>query len=74
MLGSGSSPAGTAVLFDDAAGVNVARVDNLAAGTISVEMPANVDASKVASIEFSVSGASSAGSNSCSTSVTVSMS
>ena len=72
-LGSGSIPAGTSVLFDDAADVSVARIDNLAAGTTSVDMPANVDASKVASIKFSVGGASSASWNFCLTSLTVSM-
>jgi len=72
-LGSGSIPAGTSVLFDDAADVSVARIDNLAAGTTSVDMPANVDVSKVASIKFSVGGASSASWNFCLTSLTVSM-
>jgi hypothetical protein len=59
-LGSGSIPAGASVLFDDAADANVARVDNLAAGATSVAVPAGVDTSKVASIKFSISGASSA--------------
>lgn len=72
-LGSGSIPAGTSVLFDDAADVSVARIDNLAAGTTSVDMPANIDASKVATIKFSVAGASSASWNFCLTSLTVSM-
>jgi hypothetical protein len=72
-LGSGSIPTGTSVLFDDAADVSVARIDNLAAGTTSVDMPANVDASKVASIKFSVGGASSASWSFCLTSLTVSM-
>jgi hypothetical protein len=72
-LGSGSIPAGTSVLFDDAADVTVARVDNLAAGATSVDVPANVDASQVASIKFSVSGSSSASWNFCLTSLTVSL-
>jgi hypothetical protein len=58
-LGRGSIPAGTSVFFDDVADVNLARVDNLAAGATSVDVPANVDASKVASIKFSVSGTAS---------------
>jgi hypothetical protein len=72
-LGSGSIPAGTSVLFDDAADVNVAQVDNLAAGATSVDVPANVDASKVASIKFSVSGAASPSWDFCLSSLTVSM-
>jgi len=72
-LGSGSIPAGTSVLFDDAADANVARVDNLAAGATSVDVPANVDASKVASIKFSVAGTSSASWTFCLSSLTVSM-
>jgi hypothetical protein len=72
-LGGGSVPAGTSVLFDDAADVSVARVDNLAAGATSVDVPATVDASKIASIKFSVAGASSAAWNFCLTSLTVSM-
>jgi hypothetical protein len=72
-LGSGSIPAGTSVLFDDSADVNVAQVDNLAAGATSVDVPADVDASKVASIKFSVDGASSTSWNFCLTSLTVSM-
>ena len=61
------------MLFDDAADGNVARVDNLSAGATSVDLPANVDASQIASIKFSVSGASSASWNFCLTSLTVSM-
>jgi hypothetical protein len=72
-LGSGSIPAGTSVLFDDASDTSVARVDNLAAGATSVTVPANVDTSKIASIKFSVSGASSAAWNFCLTSLKVSM-
>jgi hypothetical protein len=72
-LGGGSIPAGTSVLFDDAADVSVARVDNLVAGATSVDVPANVDASKIATIKFSVAGASSAAWNFCLTSLTVSM-
>lgn len=72
-LGGGSIPAGTSVLFDDAADVSVARVDNLAAGATSVAVPANVDASKIASIKFSVSGASSTAWNFCLTSLKLSM-
>lgn len=72
-LGSGSIPAGASVLFDDAADVTVARVDNLAAGATSVDLPAGVDASKVATIKFSVSGSSSPSWNFCLTSLTVSM-
>ena len=72
-LGSGSIPAGTSVLFDDAADATVARVDNLAAGATSVDVPANVDASTVASIKFSVSGSASTSWNFCLTSLTVSM-
>lgn len=71
-LGSGSIPAGTSVLFDDVADVNVARVDNVAAGATSVAVPANVDTSKVASIKFSVNGASSTSWNFCLTSLKVS--
>ena len=71
-LGSGSIPAGTSVLFDDAADVNVARIDNIAAGATSVAVPANVDTSKVASIKFSVNGASSTSWNFCLTSLKVS--
>lgn len=70
-LGSGSIPAGTSVLFDDAADVNVTRVDNIAAGATSVAVPANVDTSKVASIKFSVNGASSTSWNFCLTSLKV---
>jgi hypothetical protein len=72
-VGSGSIPAGTSVLFDDAADVNVARVDNLAAGATSVAVPANVDTSRVASIKFSVNGATSASWNFCLTSLKVSL-
>jgi hypothetical protein len=72
-VGSGSIPAGTAVLFDDAADVNVARIDNLAAGATSVAVPANVDTSKVASIKFSVSGASGTSWNFCLTNLKVSL-
>ena len=72
-LGSGSIPAGTSVLFDDAADVSVARVDNLPAGTTSVDVPAGVDASQVSTIKFSVAGASSASWDFCLTSLTVSM-
>jgi hypothetical protein len=72
-LGSGSIPPGTSLLFDDAADVSVARVDNIAAGATSVDVPANVDASKVASIKFSVNGAASASWSFCLTSLTVSM-
>jgi hypothetical protein len=72
-VGSGSIPAGTSVLFDDAADVSVARVDNLPEGATSVDVPANIDATQVATIKFSVSGASSASWNFCLTSVTVSM-
>jgi len=72
-LGSGSVPAGTSVLFDDAADVSVARVDNLAAGATSVDLPAGVDASKIATIKFSVSGASTTSWNFCLSSVAVSM-
>jgi hypothetical protein len=72
-LGSGSIPTGASVLFDDAANVNVARVDNLAAGATAVDLPANVDASTIASIKFSVDGASSTSWNFCLTSLTVSM-
>jgi hypothetical protein len=71
-VGSGSIPAGTSVLLDDVADVNVARIDNLAAGATSVAVPANVDTSKVASIKFSVSGASSTSWNFCLTSLKVS--
>ena len=71
-LGSGSIPAGTSVLLDDAADVNVTRIDNVAAGATSVAVPANVDTSKVASIKFSVNGASSASWNFCLTSLKVS--
>ncbi len=71
-LGSGTIPAGTSVLFDDAADVNVARIDNIAAGATSVAVPANVDTSKVASIKFSVNGASSTSWNFCLTSLKVS--
>jgi hypothetical protein len=72
-VGSGSIPAGMSVLFDDAADVNVARVDNLAAGATSVAVPAGVDTSKVASIKFSVNGATSASWNFCLTSLKVSL-
>ncbi|MEO8180732.1 MAG: hypothetical protein ABI895_18010 [Deltaproteobacteria bacterium] len=72
-LGSGSIPAGTSVLFDDAADANVARVDNLAPGATSVDLPANVDVSKVATIKFSVAGTSSTAWNFCLTGLTVSM-
>ncbi len=71
-LGSGSIPAGTSVLFDDAADVNVARID-LAAGATSVDVPANVDAGKIASIKFSLSGSSNPSWSFCLTSLTVSM-
>ncbi len=71
-VGSGSIPAGTSVLFDDAADVNLARVDNLAAGATSVAVPTSVDTSKVASIKFSVSGASSTSWNFCLTSLKLS--
>ena len=73
-LASGSIPAGTSVLFDDAADVNVTRIDNVAAGATSVAVPANVDTSKVASIKFSVNGASSTSWNFCLTSLKVSSS
>ncbi|HET6147503.1 MAG TPA: hypothetical protein VFH68_08200 [Polyangia bacterium] len=72
-VGSGSIPAGTSVLFDDAADVNVARVDNLAAGATSVAVPANVDTRNVASIKFSVSGASSTSWSFCLTSLKLSL-
>ena len=71
-VGSGSIPAGTSVLFDDIADVNVARIENLAAGVNSIAVPANVDTSKVASIKFSVNGASSTSWNFCLTSLKVS--
>jgi len=71
-LGSGSIPAGTSVLLDDAADVNVTRIDNVAAGATSVAVPANVDTSKVASIKFSVNGASSTSWNFCLTSLKLS--
>jgi hypothetical protein len=71
-LGSGTIPAGTSVLFDDAADVNLARVDNLAAGATSVAVPTTVDTSKVASIKFSVNGASSTSWNFCLTSLKLS--
>ena len=71
-LGSGSIPAGTSVLFDDAADVNVTRIDNVAAGATSVAVPANVDTSKVASIKFSLSGGSNTSWNFCLTSLKVS--
>ncbi len=71
-LGSGSIPAGTSVLLDDIADVNVTRIDNLAAGSTSVAVPANVDTGKVASIKFSVNGASSTSWNFCLTSLKVS--
>jgi hypothetical protein len=71
-LGSGSIPAGTSVLLDDAADVNVTRIDNLTAGATSVAVPVNVDTSKVASIKFSVNGASSTTWNFCLTSLKVS--
>jgi hypothetical protein len=71
-LASGSIPAGTSVLLDDAADVNVTRIDNVAAGATSVAVPANVDTSKVASIKFSVNGASSTSWNFCLTSLKVS--
>jgi hypothetical protein len=58
-VSSGSIPAGTSVLFDNAADADVTRVDNLAAGATSAAVPAGVDASTVASIKFSVSGATS---------------
>lgn len=72
-LGSGSIPAGTSVLFDDSADVTLARVDNLAADATSLDLPADVDVSKVATIKFSVSGSSSASWNFCLKSLTVSM-
>jgi hypothetical protein len=72
-VGSGSIPSGTSVLFDDAADVNVTRVDNLPAGATSVAVPANVDTSKVASIKFSVNGATSTSWNFCLTSLKVSL-
>ena len=72
-VASGSIPAGTSVLFDDAADVNVARVDNLAAGATSVAVPTTVDTSKIASIKFSVSGTGNASWNFCLSSVKVSL-
>ena len=72
-LGSGSIPAGTTVLFDDGADVNLAQVGNLAAGATSVDLPANVDASRVATIKFSVAGTSSPSWSFCLTSLMVSM-
>lgn len=72
-LGSGSIPSGTSVLFDDASDVTVARVDNLPAGATSADLPSNVDASQIATIKFSVDGASSTSWDFCLTSVTVSM-
>lgn len=71
-LGSGSIPAGMSILFDDASDKNVARLD-VPAGTSSLDLPANVDTSKVASIKFSASGGNSASWNFCLTSVKVSM-
>jgi hypothetical protein len=72
-VSSGSIPTGTSVLFDDAADLNVAKVDNLAAGATSVNVPANVDTSKIASIKFSVNGASSTSWNFCLSSLKVSL-
>jgi hypothetical protein len=72
-VGSGSIPAGMSVLFDNAADVDVTRVDNLAAGATSVTVPANVDTSKVASIKFSLSGSSNTSWNFCLTSFKVSL-
>jgi hypothetical protein len=71
-VGSGTIPAGMSVLFDNAADVDLARVDNLAAGATSVTVPATVDASKVASIKFSLSGATNTSWNFCLTSLKVS--
>jgi len=70
-LSSGSLPAGVSVLFDDVADKTLGRVDNVPPGTTSVNVPATVDASKVASIKFSVSGASSASWDFCFSSVQV---
>jgi hypothetical protein len=72
-VGSGTIPSGTSVLFDDAADVDLARIDNLAAGATSVAVPANVDTTKLASIKFSVNGASSTSWNFCFTSLKVSL-
>ena len=58
-VASGSIPADASVLFDDAADVDVTRVA-LTAGATSVSVPAGVDTSKVASLKFSISGASNA--------------
>jgi hypothetical protein len=71
-VSSGSIPAGTSVLFDDAADVDVTRVD-LAAGATSVTVPAGVDASKVASIKFSVDGSKSTSWHFCLSSLKLSM-
>jgi hypothetical protein len=72
-VSSGSIPAGTSVLFDDVSDVDVTRVDNLAAGATSVAVPASVDTSKVASIKFSVNGATNPSWNFCLTSLKVTL-
>jgi hypothetical protein len=71
-VASGSIPPGTSVLFDDVSDVDLA-VASLAAGATSATVPANVDASKVASIKLSVNGASSTSWSFCLSSVKVSL-
>jgi len=56
-IGSGSTPAGMSVVFQDASDTALGRVDSLAAGATSAAVPASVDASKIASIHFTFSGA-----------------
>ncbi|MBV9947701.1 MAG: hypothetical protein JOZ69_12680 [Myxococcales bacterium] len=72
-VSSGSIPPGTSVLFDDVSDMDLARVDNLPMGATSVTVPANADASKIASVKFSVNGATSTTWSFCLTSLKVSL-
>jgi hypothetical protein len=56
-FGSGSTPAGMSVVFQDASDTALGRVDSLAAGATSAAVPATVDPSKIASIHFTFNGA-----------------
>jgi len=70
-LGGGTIPAGVSVIFQDAADLALGQV-SLAAGAVSADVPATVDASKIASIHFSVNGSTIPNWNFCLSTVTVS--
>jgi hypothetical protein len=55
-LASGSIPAGMAVEFADVGDLLLGSVPSVAAGATSVNVPATVDASKIARIKFQMNG------------------